>query len=311
MIVDKGMVTNEKLRGERQALARLGSLQLVVELPGVAFKYFAGTTFPTYILSFTKEEIDRTYFARLTLETLGYDGRGHHGGDTPTFGPDSEERGWVHSAFPAIVEDFRAGTLPGAPFAEVQASGDWHRGPHKYKADGTTALGDIAALSSTPWEPTLPNHHLNPTVDRTFRILAETHRGPESKTNRLLSGSLLFSRMISESNAICCAVITEHWDGAGCTNENYIITPRTPQARIAIWYHINFSPEARDYLLAHARGQGRGRVRADDLLRLPTPPLTEGQHEACKELLRHLESKAKIDRRLICRLNELKRDPSA
>jgi hypothetical protein len=311
MIVDKGMVTNEKLRGERQALARLGSLQLVVELPGVAFEYFAGATFPTYILFFTKEEIDRTYFARLTPETLGYGDQGYHGGGgTPTFGPDGEEGGWVHSEFPAIVEDFRDGTLPGVPFAEVQASGDWHHGPHKYKADGTIVLGDIAALSSTPWEPALPNH-LNPTVDRRFRILAETCLRPKSKTNRLLSGSLLFSRMISEGNAICCAVITEHWDGAGCTNENYIITPRTPEARIAIWYHINFNPEAHDYLLAHARGQGRGRVRADDLLNLPTPPLTEDQHEVCKKLLRYLNSKARIDRFLIRQLNALKPDPSA
>jgi hypothetical protein len=32
MIVDKGVVTNEKYRRDRQTLARLGSLHLVVEL---------------------------------------------------------------------------------------------------------------------------------------------------------------------------------------------------------------------------------------------------------------------------------------
>jgi hypothetical protein len=309
-IVDKGVVTNEKLRRERRTLARLGSLQLVVELPGVAFEYFAGTTFPTYVLFFAREEIDRTYFARLTPSTLGYDDQGYGGGGSPTFGPDGEEDGWIDSAFPAIVESFRAGTLPSAPFADVRESGDWHHGPHKYQAAGTIALGDIAELSSTPWEPTQERHRLNPTVDRTFRILAETHLRPASKTNTLLSGSVLFSRLISEGNAICCAVITDQWDGTGCTNENYIITPRTPEARIAIWYHINFNPEAHDYLLAHARGQGRGRVHADDLLKLPTPPLTEDQHEACHELLQHLEVKARIDRRLIRRLNDLKPDPS-
>jgi hypothetical protein len=310
-IVDKGVVTNVKLRRERQALARLGSLQLVVELPGVAFEYFAGTTFPTYILFFAKEEIDRTYFARLTPKTLGYDGRGYHGGDTPSFGPDGEEDGWGNSAFPAIIGDFRAGTLPSAPFAEVRGSGDWHHGPHKYKATATITLGDIAILSSTPWEPTRPEHHLNPTVDRTFRILTETHLKPKNKANTLLSGSLLFSRLISEDNAICCAVITAPWDGTGCTDESFVLTPRTREARITIWFHINFNREAHDYLLAHARGQGRERVHAEDLLNLPTPPLTEGQHEVCKELLRHLESKAKIDRHLIGRLDKLKSDPSA
>lgn len=150
-IVDKGVVTNEKLRRERQILARLSALELVVELPGVAFEYFAGTTFPTYLLFFTKKEIDRTCFAMLIPGTLGYDDRGYHGGGgTPTFGPDGEEDGWGHSAFPAIVKKFRTGTLPGAPFAEVRESGDWHHGPHKYKVAGTTVLGDIATLSSTP-----------------------------------------------------------------------------------------------------------------------------------------------------------------
>src|SRR5262249_23680169 len=134
MIVDKGVVTNEKFRRERQDLTLLGSLQLVVELPGVAFEYFAGTTFPTYVLFFARGEIDRTYFARLTPSTLGYDDRGYcSGGDTPAFGPGGEEDAWVNSAFPAIVEGFRAGTLPSAPFAEVRESGDWHHGPHKYK----------------------------------------------------------------------------------------------------------------------------------------------------------------------------------
>jgi hypothetical protein len=312
MIVDKGMVTNEKHRRERQALARLGSLQLVVELPGVAFEYFAGTTFPTYILFFTKEKIDHTYFARITPKTLGYDGRGYcGGGGTPIFGPNGEEDGWGNSAFPAIVEDFRARTLPSAPFAEVRESGDWHHGPHKYKATGTITLGDIAERSYTPWEPTQERHHLNPTVDRTFRILAETHLRPQNKINRLLSGSLLFSRMIPEGNAICCAVITEHWSGAGCTSESYVISPRTPEARNDIWYRLNFDAATHDYLRAHARGQGRGRVHADDLLNLPTPPLTEDQHEVCNKLLQQLEGKAELDRRLIRRLNQLKRDPSA
>jgi hypothetical protein len=310
MIVDKGVVTNKKLRRERQALARLGSLQLVVELPGVAFEYCAGTTFPTFVLFFAKEEVERTYFARLTPGTLGYDHRGYHSGGTPTFGLDGEEDGWVHSAFPAIVAGFRAGTLPGAPFAEVRESGDWHHGPHKYQAAGTITLGDIATLSSTPWEPTQESHDLDPTIDRTFRILTETHLRPRSKTKRLLSGSLLFSRLISEGNGICCAVITDPWDGTGCTNENHIITPRTRAARSAIWYHINFNPEAHDYLRAHARGQGRGRVHADDLLKLPTPPLTEDQHAACTKLLQQLEAKARIDRFVIRRLNELKPDPS-
>jgi hypothetical protein len=310
-IVDKGVVTNEKYRGERQALARLGSLQLVVELPGVAFEYFAGTTFPTFLLCFTKEAIDRTHFATLTRESLGYDERGYRGsGSTPDFGPDGGEDGWVNSAFPAIIEGFRVGTLPSTPFAEVRESGDWHHGPHKYKATGAITLGEIAEPSSTPWEPTQERHHLNPTVDRTFRILVETHLRPKNKTNRLLSGSLLFSRLISEGNAICCAVITDHWDGAGSTSESFVLTPRTPEARIAIWYHINFNPEAHDYLLAHARGQERGRVHMDDLLKLPTPPLTEDQHDACNELLQKLEAKAKIDRLLIGRLNELKPGPS-
>jgi type I restriction enzyme M protein len=310
-IVDKGVVTNEKFRRERQILARLGVLELVVELPGVAFEYCAGTTFPTYVLFFVKKEIERTYFARLTPGTLGYDDRGcHGGGGIPTFGPDGEEDGWVQSAFPAIVEGFRAGTLPGAPFAEVRESGDWHHGPHKYRPAGTITLGDIAELSSTPWEPTEPRHDLNPTVDRTFRILAETHLQPRNKTNRLLAGSLLFSRLIAEGNGICCGVITGHWDGSGCTGENYVITPRTPEARIAIWYHINFNPQAHDFLRDHARGQGRGRVKPSDLLKLPVPPLTEDQHEACNKLLQQLKAKAKIDRFLIRRLNELKPDPS-
>jgi hypothetical protein len=51
-------------------------------------------------------------------------------------------------------------------------------------------------------------------------------------------------------------------------------------------------------------------VHADDLLRLPTPPLTEDQHDACHDLLQHLGVKARIDRRLIRRLDKLKPDPS-
>jgi hypothetical protein len=51
-------------------------------------------------------------------------------------------------------------------------------------------------------------------------------------------------------------------------------------------------------------------VHADDLLRLPTPPLTEDQHDACHELLQQLEKKAKIDRFLVRGLNKLKPDPS-
>jgi hypothetical protein len=283
----------------------------VVELPGVAFEYCAGTTFPTYILFFAKEEIDRTYFARVTPGTLGYDERGYHGGGgAPTFGPDGEEDAWVSSAFPVIVEGFRAGTLPSAPFAEVRESGDWHHGPHKYKASGTmSTLADIATLSHTPWEPTQETHHLNPTVDREFRTLAETHLQPKSKTNTLLSGSVLFNRLIAEDSAICCAMITEEWAGAGATCENFILTPRTPEARITIWYTLNFSRQAHDYLRAHARGQGRGRVHADDLLKLPTPPLTADQHEACNKLLEQLEKKAKIDRLLLGLLNKLKPDP--
>jgi hypothetical protein len=147
-------------------------------------------------------------------------------------------------------------------------------------------------------------------VDRTFRILAETHLRPQNKTNRLLFGSLLFSRLIPEGNAICCAIVPSSWSDCGSTVENYIITPRTPEARVAIWYRLNFDAATHDYLRAHARRQGRGRVHADDLLRLHTPPLTEDEHDACNKLLQQLEAKAELDRRLIRRLNEFKRDPS-
>ena len=52
-VVDKGVVTNDKYVRERRYLTTLAHLDLVVELPGVAFEYFAGTTFPTYLLFFS------------------------------------------------------------------------------------------------------------------------------------------------------------------------------------------------------------------------------------------------------------------
>jgi type I restriction-modification system DNA methylase subunit len=45
-VVDKGVATNDKYVRERKYLTTLAHLDLVVELPGVALEYFAGTTFP-------------------------------------------------------------------------------------------------------------------------------------------------------------------------------------------------------------------------------------------------------------------------
>ena len=53
-VVDKGVVTNESLCRERKIILELAWLEYVVELPATAFKHFAGTTFPTYLLFFRK-----------------------------------------------------------------------------------------------------------------------------------------------------------------------------------------------------------------------------------------------------------------
>ncbi len=305
-VVDKGVVTNGKLRLDRKKLledynGKARYLQLVVELPSVAFEYVAGTTFPTYLLFFSASHVDQTYFAQ--INNPGYDGTSYivDGVKTDGFPIESEEQAWLSSDWPRIIKEFKDGTLPSTSHADV-AEGDWHFGAHKYKNYDGKRLSDMATLTRERWDGV--NKH-NPTVDRCYRILTETHVCPANKVNTLRTGSVFMSRLVSDDNKPCCGLVTKLYDGAGCTSEGYLIKPTSEKDLIVLWYLINFDEDTQKYLRMNARGQGRGRILAPDLLKMPIKTLDTVTMKKAARLLKELLEKADTDTKLISSIRNI------
>lgn len=305
-VVDKGVVTNDKLREDRQKLlkdyhGKGRYLQLVVELPGVAFEYVAGTTFPTYLLFFSACPAERTYFAR--IDNPGYDDSGYvvEGRKVTGFPAEVEEDAWESSDWPKVLKQFEAGTLPSTPHADV-LEGDWHYGSHKYRDYHGERLSDVADLVCETWSG---DNKRNPTVDRTYRVLVETHLNPMKKVNTLRTGCVFMSRLVSDDHPPCCALVTGPFDGAGCTGENHIIRPKNEKDLIRLWYLINFDVETQTYLRMNARGQGRGRVLASDMLKMPVKSLSADTTRKAARVLKDLLAKASSDMKLASALLDL------
>lgn len=272
-IVDRGVVTNERLRPERRKLSKMAWLELVVSLPAIAFKHFAGTGFPTYILFFRKIEPSTTAFSTISEKGLGYDENGRYLTETGDYSAILDDIGWSNSVFPEVIETYRNGLLDKINYTILCDVGDWHYGAYKYRNSKLRRLKDIAHLLKNPWQPAGLNQ--TPTVDRGYRSISTSHLKPKKKAWTLKSGCILFSRLASEDP--CCAIIQPSWDGAGCTNENYIIElnhEASNNCLYEIWHAINCCPISRDFLRCQARGQGRGRIKENDLMNLPIKPLS-------------------------------------
>lgn len=305
-VVDKGIVTNDKLRPVRQKLLHTptgpaGYLRLIVELPSVAFEYVAGTTYPTYLLFFTAERCERTQFARIT--NPGYDGSGYviDNQHLSGFPIEEDDRAWTKSDWPVVLAQYAAGTLPTAAHADL-LTGDWHYGLHKYKSYAGERLGDLADVVQVDW-PGI--NKLNPTVDRRYHILIETHLNPQRKTLALQRGCIFMSKLVSDDYRPRCALVTAPFVGAGCTNENYIIKPHCDRDLVRLWYLINFNADTHEYLRSNARGQGRGRILMADLLQLPILPVPAAFIKIAARLLRRLIEKTSSDHCLLGELAEL------
>ena len=237
-VVDKGIVTNDKYVRERKYLTTLAHLDLVVELPGVAFEYFAGTTFPTYLLFFRANGDGPTQFAK--VENLGYDDRGYlicegERSFDYEFAADNLEQ----SDFPKIRDAYRSNSLDKVDYDEIQASGHWHYGAYRHRGWKGRRLRDLATIVTTPWDG---GNSKYPTIDRQFRIITPSHLDPKTRTQQLKCGCIFMSRLVSETQKPCCAVVTETSAGMGASDESYVLRPRTDRDRIILWHLINFHP---------------------------------------------------------------------
>ena len=180
-VVDKGIVTNQKHERERAKLAEMAALELVVELPGVAFEHFAGTTFPTYLLFFRKGEPALTRYEKVS--DIGYDANGYNirdVGEGPCDPFDSclelenykncdlheIERRWRNRNWPENSD-------PEHDYAyDTTLTGNWMWGSWKRQGGQSRQLNDIATMLKDPWDG---RNTRNPTVDRNFRLVKDTH----------------------------------------------------------------------------------------------------------------------------------------
>ena len=303
-VVDRGVTTNLGLRSERTALSKMAHLELVVDLPGQAFEYFAGTTFGTCLLFFRKVQVRKgssfTKFAKVV--NLGYDERGylqsHDDSASRSFDPLNADASWDKSDFKAILDGLE--DLDEVDSFDVIETGDWQFGSYKYRGLKGDKIRDLVTLSNTSWDG---KNQLNPTVNRKLKAVEETHLRPQKKTNQLVSGSLLFSRLLSDNQDPVCGLVHGKWIGAGVTSENYLMVPNSEEALVRVWHAINFNQSTKDYLKDLARGQGRGRIKEDDLLNAPIPEV--GCAPKVVAMLELLREKSDFDDRVHEKLRKL------
>lgn len=298
-VVDKGVVTNASLMKERAALAAMGHLELVVQLPANAFEYSAGTTFPTFLLFFSKSPVVSTSFGY--VGRLGYNKDGYDFGQNHLEEAVWEDFCWERSDWPKVLEDFRAGRLSSVAVEETR-SGNWHGGIYRYRDWSGRRLADVARLVHKPWDGA---NTLTPTVDRTYRVLTRSHLCPAKRVRTLEAGTLFMSRLVAEDSPPACGVTTEEFVGAGCTGEGCVLKPLDQKDLVLLWYLINFDTETHTYLRSNARGQGRGRVLADDLMAMPIPDVDESKLKLASKVLAKLLKKSEIDRLLTGELESL------
>jgi hypothetical protein len=290
-VVDKGIVTNDKYVRERKCLTKLAHLDLIVELPGVAFEYFAGTTFPTYLLFFRANGDGPTQFAK--VENLGYDDRGYLICDGErSFAYEYAAENLRQSDFPTIRDAFRSNSLDKVAYDTIQASGHWHYGAYRHRTWKGRRLRDLATIVVTPWDG---RNRTYPTIDREFRTVAPSHLTPKTRTQQLEEGCIFMSRLVSETQTPCCAVVTETSVGMGTSDESYVLRPNTDRDRVVLWYAINFDPMAQAYLQENSKGQGRGRIKDTDLLDMTIPELPDEVVAKVDMLMQRLAKKAKVD----------------
>ena len=126
-------------------------------------------------------------------------------------------------------------------------------------------------------------------------MLTETHLDAQKKERRLYKDCLFFCRIIPNDRTACAALIGEDYDGAGCTNENYIIKPESDEILATIWFLFNFDTRTQEYFRFNSRGQGRGRILEQDLLNMPIFTISTDQLSTSLELLRLFRHKSKMN----------------
>jgi len=288
IIMDYGSVTNLQFQRERQILAKLASLELVVELPIVTMEYFAGTSFRNVILFFRKSSPTITRFER--IKDVGYDETGYiiDGTHAGSFDFAHEIAAYEGSCLKAVTDrwkNFRFATEPDQVYSfsyKLIEDGNWLWASLRNLYVPGPRLGDICELLYEQWDGV---NQLNPSVDRQYRLIKETHLNPKEKERVLRSGCLLMNRIVAANQQPVCALVTEEFDGAGATEENYIIRPNNSDDLARIWYFINCDPKCRDYIKSHCRGTGRGRINYDDLLKMPVWDLSESEIETATKYI--------------------------
>lgn len=299
-VVDKGIVTNLKYQEERAKIAEMAALELIVELPSVAFEHFSGTTFPTFLLFFRKAKPTYTRYEK--IENVGYDGSSYkiRQENTGPFDFSLDELNYEASEFKDVVNrwnnrnwDKESDSTRDYDYSTTK-TGTWLWGHWKNSGSKCKRLKDRAVLLLEKWDG---NNSINPTVDRQYRYIRETHLNPKAsaKTRTLREGALLISRLLSEKQTPACGFVHKKFDGAGCTNENYIINPNNENDLLTIWYRINFDKSTHEFLWDHCRGQGRGRIQEADFLNIPMADLNSEELAKASELIEILKKKAKLD----------------
>lgn len=299
-VVDKGIVTNHKYTRERSIIASKAALELVVELPTVAFEYFAGTTFPTFLLFFRKGKPTFTRYEK--VKNIGYSASSYNITDDSAgpFDSSLESINYENCDLIQIVRNWHSKQWPHNPHPdhdfpyETTKTGNWLWGHWKYSGRSGKRLRNVSHLITTTWNGV---NHRNPTVDRKYRYVKESHLKPKatSKKRGLKSGCLLMSRLLSNEQNPACAMIPAKYEGAGCTTENHIIKADSPDWTVAIWYLINFDNPTHEYLWSHSRGQGRGRISDVDLMNMPVRELTPIEMQKAKDLMDSLDKKIWVD----------------
>lgn len=296
LILDSGSVDNPKYKKERRLLASLAALELVVELPSVAMRHFAGTTFKNTMLFFRKTEPSTTRFEQ--VKNVGYDAKGYFVGDNHfgTFDCKHETHAYRASDLPQVVESWTSSSdrepdsVKTFPYDAI-AAGNWSPvslGNITYSGD---RLGDVSEPVEQNWGGV---NQLNPTVCREFRILKRIGKAPKSKTRMLAANGLLMSKILQDDQTPACAEITGEFVGAGVTSENYIIHPIDAQDTARIWYLINFDNDCNAFLQSHCRGIGPRRIHRDDLLRMPVRELSSGEYIKAKQILKETTLLARL-----------------
>lgn len=299
-VVDKGIVTNIKYQEERAAIAEMAALELIVELPSVAFEHFSGTTFPTFLLFFRKTKPKFTRYEK--IKNVGYDGSSYNirPEGTGPFDFSLDEPNYKASDFTEVVTRWNARDWDNQADADhdytydTTMTGTWLWGHWKSLGVKGKRLKDRCNLIIEKWDG---QNRCNPTVDRQYRYVKETHLNPkdESKTRMLREGCLLISRLLSNDQIPACGLIHRRYHGAGCTNENYIINPNSENDLITLWYRINFDQSCHEFLWDHCRGQGRGRIQEADFLNMPVADLSDDERSKASDLLEILKKKVKLD----------------